>query len=244
MLTLAIIIKKQNTNEYDQLISCYTKELGKITAIAKSILKHSSVQAMHLDVLNLVEFDLVDAANRIVKTYSGGMRRRLDLSASLIATPPILFLDEPTTGLDPRSRLKIWEIISRLLKEGATILLTTQYLEEADKLADKIAVLDQGKIIAFGTASELKSKVGDDRLEMTVSEESDFDKAKQLILADSGFANEEGRVLSIATNGSVQDIKRILDTMDHAGIKLETFASHKPTLDDVFIHLARKAGKQ
>lgn len=185
----------------------------------------------------LVEFDLVDAANRIVKTYSGGMRRRLDLSASLIATPPILFLDEPTTGLDPRSRLKIWEIISRLLKEGTTILLTTQYLEEADKLADKIAVLDQGKIIAFGTASELKSKVGDDRLEMTVSEESDFDKAKQLILADSGFANEEGRVLSIATNGSVQDIKRILDTMDHAGIKLETFASHKPTLDDVFMKL-------
>lgn len=185
----------------------------------------------------LVEFDLVDAANRIVKTYSGGMRRRLDLAASLIATPPIIFLDEPTTGLDPRSRLKIWEIISNLLKDGTTILLTTQYLEEADKLADKIAVLDQGKIIAFGTASELKSKVGSDRLEMTVSEESDFLKAAEIISAESGFVSEEGRVLNIPTNGSVQDIKRILDTMDQAGIKLETFSLHKPTLDDVFMKL-------
>lgn len=184
----------------------------------------------------LRDFDLVDAANRIVKTYSGGMRRRLDLAASLIAAPPILFLDEPTTGLDPRSRLKIWSIISDLLKKGTTILLTTQYLEEADRLADKIAVLDQGKIIAFGTAAELKSQVGSDRLEMTISSESDFEKARDLV-GESAYADADARVLSIATNGSVQNIKKVLDTMDQAGIKLETFSLHKPTLDDVFMKL-------
>lgn len=184
----------------------------------------------------LRDFDLVDAANRIVKTYSGGMRRRLDLAASLIAAPPILFLDEPTTGLDPRSRLKIWSIISDLLKKGTTILLTTQYLEEADRLADKIAVLDQGKIIAFGTAAELKSQVGSDRLEMTISSESDFEKARDLV-GESAYADAVARVLSIATNGSVQNIKKVLDTMDQAGIKLETFSLHKPTLDDVFMKL-------
>lgn len=184
----------------------------------------------------LKEFDLVDAADRIVKTYSGGMRRRLDLAVSLIATPPILFLDEPTTGLDPRSRLTIWNIVERLLAEGTTILLTTQYLEEADKLADKIAVLNHGKIIALGTAAELKAKVGKDRLELVVAAEGDFAKARAAAGADAHAVPEE-RTLSVATDGSVKDAKAILDRMEAAGVELESFALHKPTLDDVFLQL-------
>src|SRR5215472_4964708 len=122
----------------------------------------------------LEQFDLVEAANRPAKTYSGGMRRRLDLAVSLIATPPVLYLDEPTTGLDPRSRLAMWEIIKSLLAGGTTILLTTQYLDEADQLADRIVVIDGGKVIAEGTADALKSKVGNDRLELTLVDEPSF----------------------------------------------------------------------
>lgn len=185
----------------------------------------------------LAEFDLVDAADRIVKTYSGGMRRRLDLAASLIATPPILFLDEPTTGLDPRSRIKIWEVIRKLLREGTTILLTTQYLEEADKLADKIAVLDHGKIIAMGSATELKAMVGTERLEIVISEGSDFEKAKEAVSSESFTVKEEDRTISLAIANPVGDVKRVLDSMERSGISLESFSLHKPTLDDVFLKL-------
>src|SRR3981081_278098 len=125
----------------------------------------------------LEEYDLVDAAERPVKTYSGGMRRRLDLAVSLIATPPVLFLDQPTSGLDPRSRLAMWEIIKNLLAGGTTIPLTTQYLDEADQLADRIVVIDDGKVIAEGTASALKSKVGNDRLELTFRDDESFSRA-------------------------------------------------------------------
>src|SRR5207248_10561578 len=129
----------------------------------------------------LERFDLVDAAKRTVKTYSGGMRRRLDLAASLIMTPPVLFLDEPTTGLDPRGRLAMWEVISTLVADGTTVLLTTQYLEEADQLADQIAVVDQGRVIANGTADELKTQVGGERLELTVARGGDLNAAVQAI---------------------------------------------------------------
>lgn len=189
----------------------------------------------------LVEFDLVDAADRIAKTYSGGMRRRLDLALSLIATPPILFLDEPTTGLDPRSRITIWDIIKKLMAKGTTILLTTQYLDEADKLADKIAVLDHGKIIAQGTANELKAMVGKERLEVTIDKASDFAKAKEAIVGDNKEVDESERKVSVATEGTVADLKRVLDSMADAGVEVETFSLHKPTLDDVFLKLTGHA---
>lgn len=185
----------------------------------------------------LEEFDLVSAKDRIAKTYSGGMRRRLDLAVSLIATPPILFLDEPTTGLDPRSRIVIWEIVKKLLKQGTTILLTTQYLDEADKLADKIAVLDKGKIIAEGTADELKSRVGKERLEITIEKDSDFNKAVEAIVGENKEIDLDERKISIATNGTVSDLKKTLDAMTLAGVEVETFFLHKPTLDDVFLTL-------
>ena len=185
----------------------------------------------------LKEFDLVEASSRTAKTYSGGMRRRLDLALSIIATTPILFLDEPTTGLDPRSRITIWEIIKKLLSQGTTIVLTTQYLDEADKLADKIAVLDHGKIIAEGTADELKSMVGKERLEITIENESDFAKASSVVTGENKEVNEEERRISVATDGTVSDLKRVLDVMEENGIEVETFSLHKPTLDDVFLKL-------
>lgn len=185
----------------------------------------------------LAEFDLVEAADRTAKTYSGGMRRRLDLALSLIATPPILFLDEPTTGLDPRSRITIWEIIKKLLSQGTTIVLTTQYLDEADKLADKIAVLDHGKIIAEGTADELKAMVGKERLEVTIDKDSDFAKANSVVTGEAKEVDEEERKISIATDGTVSDLKRVLDAMATASVEVETFSLHKPTLDDVFLKL-------
>lgn len=182
----------------------------------------------------LQQFDLVDAADRIAKTYSGGMRRRLDLALSLIATPPIIFLDEPTTGLDPRSRLAMWGVIEGLVKQGATILLTTQYLDEADKLADRIAVIDHGKIIAEGTADELKSRVGKERLELTIAKDSDFASARNALGDKVLHANEEEHTIALATD-SVDHLKQILNQLTDAHIVVENLSLHKPTLDDVFL---------
>lgn len=185
----------------------------------------------------LEQFDLVEAADRAAKTYSGGMRRRLDLAASLVATPPIVFLDEPTTGLDPRSRLQMWDVIEKLKAEGTTILLTTQYLEEADKLADRVAVIDNGTVIAEGTPDELKAKVGKERLEIVIHADSDFKKAVEAITGTNEKDDEENRTISISTENNVEDTKRVLDEMQAAGIKLEGLSLHKPTLDDVFLQL-------
>lgn len=195
----------------------------------------------------LAQFDLIEAAERAVKTYSGGMRRRLDLAASLVAVPPIVFLDEPTTGLDPRSRLAMWDVIERLMEGGVTILLTTQYLDEADKLADRIAVLDHGKIIAEGTGDELKARVGTERLEMVIEPESDFDRALEIMgTRGKGLqSSKEERSISIATDGSVRAVKQVLDPLYAAGIELERMSVHKPTLDDVFLQLTgREAGDE
>lgn len=192
----------------------------------------SKVRAKQL----LEEFDLVDAGDRIAKTYSGGMRRRLDLALSLVATPPILFLDEPTTGLDPRSRIAIWDRIERLSNDGTTILLTTQYLEEADKLADRIIVIDHGKVIAEGTSNELKSNIGNERLELVLASESDGERTIQ-ILNNETIRKEEEKTLSIAVDGSVKHVKSILERLDSSNIAVITFVLHKPTLDDVFLQL-------
>lgn len=185
----------------------------------------------------LAMFELTDAADRAAKTYSGGMRRRLDLALSLVASPPVIFLDEPTTGLDPRSRLAMWDNIQRLKREGATILLTTQYLEEADKLADRIAVLDHGTIIAEGTSDDLKARVGTERIELIIDPSSDFRHALSLVTGEGLAHDEEARTISVSTDGSVAEIKRVLDVIYEAGIDLSGMSVHKPTLDDVFLRL-------
>lgn len=188
----------------------------------------------------LEDFDLVKAAGRPAKTYSGGMRRRLDLAVSLIATPPVIFLDEPTTGLDPRSRIAMWDIINKLKQNGATILLTTQYLEEADQLADQIVVIDGGKVIAQGTAKQLKAKVGKDRLELTFASDRLFTAAKKALgkkLLDSDDAERTVTALLKDTN---VDVRQVLDILAKEDIKFESMAVHKPTLDDVFLSLTGK----
>lgn len=191
----------------------------------------------------LEEFDLVDAAGRSVKTYSGGMRRRLDLAVSLIATPPVIFLDEPTTGLDPRSRITMWNIINRLKENGATILLTTQYLDEADQLADQIIVIDGGKVIAEGTAKELKSKIGNDRLELTFKDAQGLAAAERVLgkaIVESNKDDLTTTVLIVDTN---KDVKKTLDTLSDSKISIDSMAIHKPTLDDVFLSLTGKQKK-
>ncbi|MDB5167791.1 MAG: daunorubicin resistance transporter ATPase, antibiotic transport system ATP-binding protein [Candidatus Saccharibacteria bacterium] len=189
------------------------------------------------------EFDLVDAADRQAKTYSGGMRRRLDLAVSLIATPPVIFLDEPTTGLDPRSRIAMWHIIKNLMANGTTILLTTQYLEEADQLADQIIVIDGGKVIAEGTAKELKGKVGKDRLELTFADDKALVAAQKVLGGDVTSFNQKEHSVTVAINDTNEDIKRALDIISKKKIELIAMAVHKPTLDDVFLSLTGKEKK-
>ncbi|HEV3231313.1 MAG TPA: ATP-binding cassette domain-containing protein [Candidatus Dormibacteraeota bacterium] len=188
----------------------------------------------------LEEFDLVEAADRPAKTYSGGMRRRLDLSVSLIATPPVIFLDEPTTGLDPRSRLAMWDIIKSLLAEGTTILLTTQYLDEADQLADRIVVIDGGKVIAEGTPTELKRKVGKDRLEITFADEATLAQATAALGEAVVDANPREFSATLVIQDTNADVRGALDRLALAGISVQSLAVHKPTLDDVFLSLTGK----
>lgn len=191
----------------------------------------------------LEEFDLVGAAERPVKTYSGGMRRRLDLAVSLIAVPPIIFLDEPTTGLDPRSRMAMWEIIENLKKNGSTILLTTQYLEEADQLADRIVVIDGGKVIAEGTSKELKAMVGKDRLELTFETKAALAKAHALIGGQKSEHGDADFTVTMTINDTNKDVSQVLNQLTEAKIKIESMAVHKPTLDDVFLALTGKPKK-
>ena len=186
----------------------------------------------------LADFGLTDAANRRTTTYSGGMRRRLDLAAALVANPPILFLDEPTTGLDPQSRQDLWNIIENLVEAGTTVLLTTQYLEEADRLAKQLVVLDRGKIIAQGTSAELKAQLGNTVLVLTFHSPSDASKGAEIIKDVSAkAANVEGTVVEITIDKGPVSAADALRKLDASGIELAGLVMREPSLDDVFINL-------
>jgi ABC-2 type transport system ATP-binding protein len=192
----------------------------------------------------LEQFSLTEAGDRQAKTYSGGMRRRLDLAASLVAHPQVLFLDEPTTGLDPRSRLMMWDVIANLVAEGTTVLLTTQYLEEADQLANTIAVIDRGRVIAKGTASELKSQLGGERVEVIPTNAADVDRAVQALqgLGD-GPAVTFGNRINLPVSGGAQNLIEALRALDAANISLSDVQLRRPTLDDVFLSLTGHAAE-
>ncbi|HVM16999.1 MAG TPA: ATP-binding cassette domain-containing protein [Gaiellaceae bacterium] len=184
-------------------------------------------------------FDLAEAGGRYVRTYSGGMRRRLDLAAALVARPPIVFLDEPTTGLDLRSRISLWDSIEALVAEGTTVLLTTQYLDEADRLAQRIAVIDQGLVIAEGTPPELKAQVGGDRLEVVLADGAQGDAAAAALagLARDGAPEREDGVVRVPLDRRAGAIAAAVRRLDEAGIAIEDVGVRTPTLDDVFLRL-------
>lgn len=188
----------------------------------------------------LEQFTLADAADRVVKTYSGGMRRRLDLASALTGRPRILFLDEPTTGLDPRSRLGLWEVIREGVREGTTILLTTQYLEEADELAHEIAVVDTGKIIARGTADELKGRIGGERIEVVVHDRAALSRATEILSrhgAGETTLDEHTRRLTVPALGGASTLVAVVRDLDESGISIDDIGLRRPTLDDVFLAL-------
>ena len=195
----------------------------------------------------LERFELTDAADRTAKTYSGGMRRRLDLGASLVARPRVLFLDEPTTGLDPRSRFELWDIIRELQKEGTTLLLTTQYLEEADVLADRIAVIDVGKVIAEGTADELKARVGGDVLDLRVADRARIAAAAGAVLGlgpgGAQVDNASGQISIPAGTDGASVLTEAVRRLDAEGVVLADVALHRPTLDDVFLRLTGRSAE-
>jgi len=195
----------------------------------------------------LDQFELDAAADRVVKTYSGGMRRRLDLAAALIGRPRLLFLDEPTTGLDPRGRMGMWDVIRTLVRDGTTLLLTTQYLEEADELADLIAVVDHGKIIARGTADDLKSQVGGERVEVVVHDPSRLEDAREVVgrcCVANPSVDQHTRRLTAPTEGGAQQLVTIIRSLDEAGIAIDDIGLRRPTLDDVFLSLTGHAAEE
>jgi ABC-2 type transport system ATP-binding protein len=194
----------------------------------------------------LEEFGLTEAAKRPLKNFSGGMRRRLDLAASLIAQPPLIFLDEPTTGLDPRTRAQMWDTIRRLVKTGSTVLLTTQYLDEADQLADRIAVIDRGRVVAEGTVDELKASVGTSSLQLRVQHPQDIENARQIIeqvlKVQSNVSSEAGKITAPMANAD--RVTDLLIALRAAGIHLAEMSVQKPTLDEVFLSITGHGVKE
>jgi ABC-2 type transport system ATP-binding protein len=195
----------------------------------------------------LERFNLAESGDRPVKTYSGGMRRRLDLAGALVAQPPVLFLDEPTTGLDPRSRTDMWEVITELVGGGTTLLLTTQYLEEADQLADNIVVIDHGRSIAEGTADQLKAQVGGERIEIVVAAATDLTRAREVLreLTDSAVdVDNHARRLTAPVSGGAGVLMEALRRLDAEHITLSDVALRRPTLDDVFLTLTGRPSEE
>ncbi len=195
----------------------------------------------------LERFDLVDAGNRPTKTYSGGMRRRLDLAAALVAQPPVIVLDEPTTGLDPRSRLSMWDVIRELVADGTTLLLTTQYLEEADRLAHQILVIDRGRAIAQGTADELKTQIGGERIELVLATADDRPAATAALAAIGTEEVRDGisdRALSVAVNGGAESLASLLRRLEAERVEVLDVGLRRPTLDDVFLTLTGHAAEE
>ncbi|MFB6507066.1 MULTISPECIES: ATP-binding cassette domain-containing protein [unclassified Streptomyces] len=187
----------------------------------------------------LARFGLADTGNKAVKQYSGGMRRRLDLAASLISRPQVLFLDEPTTGLDPCGRTEVWNAVRSLVDGGTTVLLTTQYLEEADQLADRIAVVDHGKVIAEGTADELKSRTGGDRIDVVLHDTTGLAHAAALLPGDV-VVDEDRRMLSAPVTDRMAALTGIVRALEAAGIEAQDIVVRRPTLDEAFIHLTKE----
>ncbi|MGM0167902.1 ABC-2 type transport system ATP-binding protein [Enterococcus sp. AZ135] len=211
-----------------------------LVLIAK--LRHLKNYSQKVDEL-LTDFDLQDAADRPTQTYSGGMRRKLDLTMSLIDPPRILFLDEPTTGLDPQARAALWQMIRTLKKAGVTIFLTTQYLEEAEQLADTVAILNRGKIAIQGTIAEVKKHLPKETLELTFADEGTLEAAEQLV---GGKMNKELLALNVATNSEVEKITEVLNQLQAAKIEILTFTQKQASLDDVFFMIVenRRAGEK
>ncbi|MCX4715633.1 ATP-binding cassette domain-containing protein [Streptomyces virginiae] len=195
----------------------------------------------------LERFNLSDAADRTAKTYSGGMRRRLDLAAALVVSPPVMFMDEPTTGLDPRNRQQLWGIIQELVAGGTTLLLTTQYLEEADHLAHDICVVDHGKVIARGTSDQLKARTGGERVEVVVHERQHIPTAREVL---AGFGKgettveEHTRKLTVPVSGGAKLLAEVIRELDGRGIEIDDIGLRRPTLDDVFISLTGHAAER
>jgi ABC-2 type transport system ATP-binding protein len=199
--------------------------------------KASSARAEEL----LELFDLTEARDRVTKTYSGGMKRRLDLAGSLIAHPKVLFLDEPTTGLDPRARLDLWDVIRDRVQSGVTLMLTTQYLEEADALADEIAVIDHGRVIAKGTADQLKNEVGGERIEVVVHRPDEVGRARELLvrfaLGGEVDVDEHARRLTVPSTGGSSVLVQVIRELDAEQVAIDDIGLRRPTLDDVFLTL-------
>jgi ABC-2 type transport system ATP-binding protein len=211
--------------------------VGRLTHMAKPAIRARADELLE-------RFDLVDAANRPVRTYSGGMRRRLDLAAALVHKPPVLFLDEPTTGLDPRSRTDLWGVIEELVADGTTLLLTTQYLEEADRLADNIVVIDHGTVIAEGTSGELKARLGATIIEVGFVDHAAAEQA-QAVLCQIGLCDVEtaSHTVALRTEAGTKTVLEVVRTLDQSKLVPETLNIREPTLDDVFLELTGHAAE-